>query len=222
LKGKNVLVTGASRGIGASISSYCKELGANVFTPTRMEMDLSSIKSINRYVSNLSTPIDVIINNAGLNILAELNEIDEKIYNKMLQVNVNGPLNLIRMLVPRMKKNKYGRIVNISSVYSVCSRHRRIIYSITKSALNGMTKALAVELSAYNILVNAVAPGFVNTELTRINNTPEELALISNNLPIRRLAEPIEIARVVGFFASSLNTYITGQVIFVDGGFTCI
>ena len=96
------------------------------------------------------------------------------------------------------------------------------MYSISKSGVKGLTTAAAVELSKYNILVNAVAPGFVKTEMTTQNNTPEQIASIAQDLPIRRLAEPSEIAELVYFLASEKNSFITGQTIYIDGGFSCV
>jgi 3-oxoacyl-[acyl-carrier protein] reductase len=120
-----------------------------------------------------------------------------------------------------MKRNNYGRIVNISSVWSKVTKPGRLVYSMTKSGLNALTRSLAVELAESNILVNSVAPGYVNTELTKQNNTPAEIEKIKETIPLRRLAEPEEIAETVAFLVSSRNTYITGQVIIADGGYTC-
>jgi 3-oxoacyl-[acyl-carrier protein] reductase len=120
-----------------------------------------------------------------------------------------------------MMARRFGRIVNISSIWSIVSKKRRLTYSASKAGLNGMTRALAVELAPYNILINAVAPGYVNTELTRQNNSEQDIHAIKETIPLRRLAEPSEIAETVFFLCSERNTYITGQVITVDGGFTC-
>ena len=139
----------------------------------------------------------------------------------MLQVNLVAPLRLIRGLAPGMVARGYGRIVNLSSIWGQVSRPRRVTYALTKSGLNGLTRTLAVELAAHNVLVNAVAPGYVNTELTRQNNSPQEIDAICQTIPARRLAEPAEIAEVVAFLCSEKNSYITGQTIVVDGGFTC-
>jgi 3-oxoacyl-[acyl-carrier protein] reductase len=120
-----------------------------------------------------------------------------------------------------MKRRQYGRIVNVSSVWSLVTKEGRLPYSASKSALNGITRTLAVELAPHNVLVNAVAPGYVNTELTRKNNTPEAIKAFAEQLPIQRLAEPREIAELVAFLCSARNSYITGQVIAIDGGFLC-
>jgi 3-oxoacyl-[acyl-carrier protein] reductase len=120
-----------------------------------------------------------------------------------------------------MARRRWGRVVNVSSIWSGVAKPRRFVYATTKAGVNGMTRALAVELGPSGVLVNAVAPGFTNTELTAQNNPPAELARIAANIPVRRLAEPREIAEVVAFLCSARNGYLTGQTLFVDGGFTC-
>jgi 3-oxoacyl-[acyl-carrier protein] reductase len=138
-----------------------------------------------------------------------------------LQVNLLAPMQLIKGVANQMMARRFGRIVNISSIWSVVSKKRRLTYSASKAALNGMTRALAIELAPHNILINAVAPGYVNTELTRQNNSEQDINVIKETIPLQRLAEPNEIAETVFFLCSERNTYITGQVITVDGGFTC-
>jgi 3-oxoacyl-[acyl-carrier protein] reductase len=119
-----------------------------------------------------------------------------------------------------MAKRGYGRIVNISSIWSVVSKGGRLPYSMSKSGLSGLTRTLAVEVAQFNVLVNGVAPGFVNTELTSQNNSEQDLAAIRAMIPAGRLAEPEEIAEIVSFLCSAKNSYITGQTIVVDGGFS--
>ena len=121
-----------------------------------------------------------------------------------------------------MKLQNYGRIVNIGSIWGIVSKRGRVVYSATKHGIHGLTKTLAVELAEYNILVNTVCPGFTLTELTKKNNTDEEIAKISLNIPMGRMAESEEIASMVCYLVSDKNTYATGQLIAVDGGFTSI
>jgi 3-oxoacyl-[acyl-carrier protein] reductase len=119
-----------------------------------------------------------------------------------------------------MNENGFGRIVNITSIWSVISRPGRTLYSLTKWGIVGLTKTLSTELADKNILVNSVAPGFTKTELTESTNTLEERNTIKSLIPVRRFADPIEIANLVLFLSSDLNTYITGQNIVIDGGYT--
>ena len=119
-----------------------------------------------------------------------------------------------------MKKANYGRIVNIASIWSIITRERRTAYAITKSGILGLTKTSAVELAPYNILVNAVSPGFTLTELTKATLSEQEYTSLSKIVPVGRFAQPVEIARIVLFLASDMNTYISGQNIIIDGGYT--
>ncbi len=221
MKGKTALITGSSRGIGNAIAQLFLEQGARLLTPARRDLDLSSNDSIERYCSHVDQPVDIVVNNAGINVLAAAYEFSDTELAEMMQVNLLAPMRLLRALSPGMAQRGYGRIVNISSIWSGVSKPRRFLYSTTKSAVNGMTRALAVELASSGILVNAVAPGFVNTELTRQNNSEEAIGQIFASIPAGRLAEPKEIAEVVAFLCSERNSYLIGQTIFVDGGFTC-
>jgi 3-oxoacyl-[acyl-carrier protein] reductase len=164
--------------------------------------------------------VDILVNNAGVNRIAPYEAVTDDSLQETLQVNLIAPMRLARALAPRMAARAYGRIVNISSIWSVVSKGGRLPYSMSKSGLNGMTRTLAVEVAPFNVLVNGVAPGFVNTELTKQNNTEQDLTAIRCTIAMRRLAEPEEIAEVVSFLCSERNSYITGQTIVVDGGFS--
>lgn len=218
---RTALVTGASRGIGAAIAQHLAANGYEVLAPTRLEMDLGSNTAIDAYLSKVKDRVDIIVNDAGINRIAALDNIRDQDIDDTLQINLIAPLQVIRRITPYMRKKEYGRIVNISSIWSAVSRAGRISYTMSKSALNGMTRALAIELAPYNILVNAVAPGYVLTDLTRQNNSDAELEQISKAIPLQRLANPQEIAAVVAFLCSEQNTYLTGQTLIVDGGYTC-
>ena len=215
------LVTGASRGIGRAVAEKLQEDGFIVLTPSRSEMDLAVPASIEAYVAGLTESVDVIVNNAGINIIAETAHVRDDVLEETFQINLLGPIRLVRGLLPGMISNGYGRIVNISSIWSLVAKPGRSVYAGTKSGLNGLTRAMAVELAPHGILVNAVAPGYVATELTRQNNSLAELEKIRAAIPLGRLAEANEIAELVAFLCSKKNSYITGQVIYADGGFTC-
>ncbi len=219
--GRTALITGASRGIGRAIAELFISQGATVLAPSRLEMDLASSESIERYCASLREKVDILVNNAGINPLAAAGEFSDADLAATLQVNLIAPMLLTRALSPGMAERGYGRIVNISSIWSGVCKPRRFIYATTKSGINGMTRAASVELAGFGVLVNAVAPGYVNTELTRQNNSEEALRLIAGTIPTGRLAEPREIAEVVAFLCSSRNSCISGQTIFADGGFTC-
>lgn len=215
-----IFITGASRGIGLSIATLFLEKGYSVIVPTHAELDLSDITSVRNYISRNSNDIDVLINNAGINPLQGIMEITYENYMEIFQTNLFSGLELIKWCVPYWQKKRSGHVINISSIWGSVSKPRRLLYGATKSALNNITKNLALELGEYNVLVNAIAPGFINTELTRLNNTLAELEKIKEQIPLRRMAEPYEVAKLA-LFLGSQNSFITGQTIHIDGGYTC-
>jgi len=219
---QNALVTGASRGIGLAIASRLKLAGFRVLTPGRSQLDLLSDESIDDYISKLKYPIDVLVNNAGINLLGSIKSLSGSNIKDTLQVNLTAPLKIILKLTPTMIRRRYGRIVNIGSIWGLVTKPDRITYTISKSGLGGLTRSLAVELAPYNILVNCVAPGYVNTELTHKNNSKSEIEKIKKSIPLGRLCQPQEVAELTAFLCSKKNTYITGQVIAIDGGYLCL
>lgn len=242
--GKTALVTGATRGIGKAIADTLWTSGAEVYlTGTKQEeidrlnaevkaqgierkhylcVDLSSDYSLSKFLLELEKipQIDICVNNAGINIVREFTEVPFEEFMKVQQINVFGPRRILNVVVPKMKIQKYGRIVNIASIWSVINRPGRSSYGISKNAIHGLTKALSIELAAYNIMVNSVSPGFTMTELTMRTNTPEQLVELGNKVAARRLADPQEQANVVAFLCSEQNSYMTGQNLVVDGGYT--
>lgn len=216
---RTVLLTGASRGIGKAIAkSLSKEY--NLILPSREKLNLLDNNSIESFIKeNKDKKIDIVINNAGINFPQWIDEMTDENIDGTIQTNLTAPIKLIRGFVPYMKKNNWGRIVNISSIFGVVARGKQVLYSATKHGINGATQALALELAPHNILVNSVCPGFTNTELVTIN-PPEKIKAIEADIPLRRLAQPEEIAEVVKFLISDKNTYITGASIIVDGAFS--
>jgi 3-oxoacyl-[acyl-carrier protein] reductase len=216
---RTVLITGSSRGIGKAIAESLLSCGQyRIFTPGRDEMNLEDTNSIDKYLDKIPG-VDILINNAGINILADISDINDDSINQMVQVNLEAPLRLIRGVSVHMKRNCFGRIINISSIWGVRSKEKRAVYSMTKFGINGITKAVARDLGEFGILVNSVCPGYTNTELTQKNVSPDEQELIKRTIPLKRFAEPFEIAEFIKFLISDKNSYITGQTLVIDGGF---
>lgn len=222
LNGKRVLITGASRGIGRRIWEAFECAGASVLAPDRSEMDLSSQESIMAYIERQAPlEIDIFIHSAGLNKTAGICDIEMSLMEQVFQVNVYSAVTLLRSVVPHMKAQSWGRVLLISSLYSIISREERSAYSASKNALTGLAKTLTLELAPCNILTNCVAPGYVLTDMTRQNLSPQEIAEIERKTPTGRLQQEEEIANLALFLCSDLNQSITGQLIAVDGGFIC-
>lgn len=220
-KNKKVFITGASRGIGKEICLCFKKNGADVIAPDRNELDLADPDSINNYIEKKDLDVDVFVHCAGINILAGIDEITEENYKETFQVNVFSAIKLIQEAVKKMKEKNEGKIIFISSLYSEVSKERRISYSASKNAITGITKTLALELAPDNIMVNAIAPGYVMTDMTKKNLSAEYIKEIVKNIPTGRFQTEREIADMVMFLASEMNKSITGQLINVDGGFLC-
>jgi 3-oxoacyl-[acyl-carrier protein] reductase len=215
---RTALITGSTGGIGKSLVSSLQE-NVNVISPTRKELDLSSNSSICDYISSLNVPIDIIVNCAGIHKAGNCEDLTVHDFQNILQINLIAPFQIISGLVKGMKERKYGRILNISSIWSIVSKEKRSIYSASKSGLDGLTRTLALELSPFNILVNSIAPGYVNTDMINQYNSKKELEKIKEVIPLKRFAEPDEVGELVKFLSSEKNSYITGQIIPIDGGY---
>ncbi len=244
--GRTVLVTGATRGIGAAIADAFRDANAHlIVTGTNpdaiaelnrqakadgienmryLAVDFSDSASLDAFLGAIDKEerIDVCVNNAGINRINAIDDILVEDLDAVLDVNLRAPFLVCRSVTRLMKKAGYGRIVNIASIWSVISMPGRSVYAATKFGLVGMTKTLAAELGASNILVNAVSPGFVETEMTASTLSQDERRALASQVPMNRFAQPEEIAKVVLFLASDQNTYLTGQNIVVDGGFVSV
>lgn len=218
---KTVFLTGGSRGIGKKIKEVFCENGAKVIAPERSRLDLSRTDSIEKYLEEEDLQIDIFVHCAGINELADIQDINLDIINRVFQVNYNAPVMLMHRFAENMIAKKWGRVIFISSLYAIVSREERIAYSSSKNALTGLMKTLALELAPQNILVNAVAPGYVMTDMTKQNLSQQEIGNIENNIPTGRFQTEEEIAYMVAFLCSELNSSVTGQLIAVDGGYTC-
>ena len=245
LSDKTFLVTGGTRGIGAQIANDLYELGAKVLITGTNKSEINNLNNDFRYDNGRKIffyldfldkncievfldeiisfyKIDGFVNNAGINILNSIQDAKLTDWNDMLAVNLTAPFQLLNALTPKMITQKYGRIVNIASIFGVISKEKRVVYSATKFGIHGLTVGSSNDLARYNILVNTVSPGFVLTDLTMANLSKEEIATLIEKIPIRRMAETSDISKLVLFLLSDLNQYITGQNIIIDGGFTNI
>ncbi len=229
-------VTGASRGIGKAIAEQLEKEGFSIVAAASNETSVPDTQShykwifIDFAVEDIVTSIikdipeeirfDVVINNAGINRIIPVPEVSPEDFDAVFNVNMKAPYFIIKSLLPKM--NRGARIVNIASIWSVLSMEKRSLYSSAKSALAGLTRALAVEFADMEILVNTVSPGFTKTDLTESSLGKKEMESITNKIPLKRMAEIEEIAKIVCFLAGSQNTYITGQNIIIDGGYTIV
>ena len=232
--GKKVFVTGASRGIGKAIAKAYREEGAWVIgTTTSINNkhddicqewcvadfnDASQIKSCAEFLKQAKP--DVLINNAGINKIAPFVDICPNDFLQVQQVNVFAPFLLCQAAIPSMKKKGWGRIVNISSIWGKISKEYRASYSSSKFALDGMTLALTAEHAADGIIANSIAPGFIDTELTHKVLGEKRIKELTSLVPAQRLGHVDEIARFVLWLSSEDNTYVAGQNISIDGGFS--
>ncbi len=242
LKGKVALVTGASRGIGRAIAEKLASLGANVIiTSTKAEVSQSVAKEISdKYnvtakgyalnVANLSEftnvvdeivkefgRIDILVNNAGITKDTLILRMKEEEWDEVINTNLKGVFNGCKAVAKYMLKQQYGKIVNISSVVGIMGNAGQVNYSASKGGVIALTKSLAKELASRNINVNAVAPGYIDTDMTRVlpDNIKQEVLRL---IPLGRMGKPEDVANVVAFLCSDESSYITGQTIVVDGG----
>ena len=238
LTGRTALVTGSTRGIGRAIAETLAGAGARVAVVGRDQAraadaaekighdamgfacdvgDPASIVALIEGVEKAFGQIDILVNNAGLtrdNILFRIKDED---WDTVLDANLRGAFVAIRAASRGMIKRRWGRIINIASVVGITGNKGQANYAASKAGLIGLTKSVAKELGSRNVLVNAVAPGFIDTDMTAAM-TPEARASLSGQIPLERLGSPQDIAGVVTFLASAHAAYITGQTLVVDGG----
>ncbi|WP_024850569.1 SDR family NAD(P)-dependent oxidoreductase [Hydrogenovibrio kuenenii] len=217
----NVLITGGNGGIGSAIKEVFLDNQANIFSPSSKEVDLVSEDSIYRYLEKLPE-IDVFIHCAGINEPVPFLSLVKDSLNDTLSVNVLSAVEISQYMLTKMKKRKFGRMVYVSSLWSTLGREGRSSYSMSKAALDALMRNIAVEFGKYDILINSVVPGFVDTPLTRKNLSQERINEITNNTPINKLVSAEEIAQITYFLCRKENQSITGQSIFVDGGYSIL
>lgn len=242
LQGKCAVITGASRGIGREIAlKYAKE-GANIVLNYRnseeealqlkeeldklgsntliLKANVSKFEEAEKLIKEAKEVfgrVDILVNNAGItkdNLIMRMKEED---FDSVIDVNLKGAFNCLKAVTPIMIRQKSGKIINMSSVVGVIGNAGQVNYSASKAGLIGMTKSLAREIGGKNINVNAIAPGFIDTDMTKVLNEDQKKNIISQ-VPLKRLGHVEDIANLALFLASDQSNYITGQVIHVDGG----
>jgi len=229
---KNVLITGGNKGIGKAIKNKFESEGYNVFVLGKKKLkkknyfsvNLKNLDEVKRFAKKVhKKKIDILINNAGIS--TEDNVCNFKLY-KMLEihrVNFYSSTIIANSVLKNMINNNWGRIVNITSIFGEYARENRLSYITSKFLLNSFTKSLAVDFSKYNILSNSVAPGVTSTDLTNkmLKNSYTKRKMIKN-IPMKRFAKIDEVSELVFHLGSGENKFITGQQIFVDGGYSII
>ena len=247
LEGKVALVTGASRGIGRAIALAFAREGADVvvnYVTRREEAESvgSEIKAIGRRVKVVKADmsiraeveemikgvvddfegIDILVNNAGVLNKGDLLRIEDNAIDQMMDVNVKGIIYCCRVASNYMKEQRYGKIINMSSIAAMGTALSAGAYSVSKAAVNALTKKVALELGHYGINVNAIAPGLIKTDMTTVGFSQEQLEernkMFSDRSMLRRVGDPEEVANLAVFLASDESNFITGQIIAIDGG----
>ena len=242
VKDKNAIVTGGTRGIGREIARTLAQNGANIAINYRkyneeVESLIEELKSFGvkvvackcdvsneeevinftKEVKDKFESIDILVNNAGITKDGLIIRMSEKDFDDVIDVNLKGTFNTTKAVSSIMVKQRYGKIINISSVVGVAGNAGQCNYAASKAGVIGFSKSVARELAARNINVNVIAPGYINTDMTSVlpDRVKEE---VIKTIPMRKIGEPKEIANLVLFLSSNSSDYITGQVINVDGG----
>jgi len=227
------VVTGATRGIGYEIAQRLLKDGIEVIAtgtkkngnhPTGSsyyQVDFFKEESVNEFIKYIKKQkINILVNNTGINKIGNFTSIAIEDFDSILRVNLRVPFQICQAAIPFMEKNKWGRIVNITSIFGKISKEYRASYSASKFGLDGLTSALAAEVAQKGILANSVGPGFIDTDLTREVLGERGMIELKNRIPIQRLGQPSEIASLVSWLVSDENTYMSGQNLMIDGGFT--
>ena len=244
LEGKNALVTGGSQGIGAAASLELAREGANVCLTYRkhdteakkyadeiremgrkalaIKCDISSFAEAENVVKTAIDEfggLDILVNNAGMNWDGVSWKMSEEQWDRVIEVNLKGYFNFTRQVAPIFKDQKYGKIINITSINGLRGKFGQSNYSASKAGIIGFTKAVAKELGAFNVNVNAVAPGLIETTMLKESDSRDKIIeMAMNEIVLKRVGQPEDLANVVVFLASDKARHVTGEVIKVDGG----
>jgi NAD(P)-dependent dehydrogenase (short-subunit alcohol dehydrogenase family) len=246
LTGKVALITGGSKGLGKAMARGFVEAGADVVLASRNEgglrsslaevlkgserhgryivADLSKREEANRLARKaleLVGRVDILVNNAGSNLPQAIDEITDESWDRILELNLSSAMALTRALAPQMKERRWGRIIHISSVMAYVAKEKRNAYSATKAALLGLTRASAIDLGAFGVTVNCIAPGPFTTELPMALLSQDEQKTFAEHTAVGRWGEPAELVGPALLLASDAGSYITGTSIVVDGGYLC-
>lgn len=239
---KTAFVTGGAKGIGAAIvkklcedgftvavgyctseqraSAFCSELVYSGYEAFPVKCDVSSSDYVKKAVSHIigrTGNIDVLVNNSGVSLWGLFDTTSDSQWDEVIDTNLRGTFNCCREVLPLMLKNKYGRIINISSVWGQVGASCEAVYSASKAGIIGLTKALAKEYALSGITVNCVCPGVIDTDMMK-RFSEEEKEAICEEIPMNRMGAPEEAAFAVSFFADERASYVTGQILGVNGG----
>lgn len=244
LEGKNAIVSGGSQGIGAAASLDFAREGANVCLLFRkhedeakkfeneiremgrkaisVQCDISSFADAERVVKTAVDEfgsVDILVNNAGMNWDGVCWKMTEEQWDRVIEVNLKGYFNFVRQVAPLFKEQKYGKIINVTSINGMRGKFGQSNYSASKAGIIGYTKALAKELGAFGVNVNAVAPGLIETAMLKDSDARDKIiGLAMNEIVLKRVGLPEDVANVITFLASDKSRHVTGEVIKVDGG----
>ena len=234
MKKRNIFISGASRGIGESMAKYFAKSNFNVVGTSRnnfkfdddlenllpLKLDVTSRNDVKNCFDELKSKNllpDILINNAGITADQLFLRMSDDDWDDVINTNLTGTFNLTKIFLKNMIKNKFGRIINISSISGLMGNPGQVNYSSSKAALNGFTKSLAKEVGSRNITVNCVAPGFIDTDMTSYIGENERNEILKK-IPLNKFGSPEDISKLVMFLMSDEASYITGQTISIDGG----